>query len=192
MDIDDITVPGYVNQWSIVDGKPRCVVNPIEDTNENVISVLQKNQAIRSYYNDMEVYMNEYQNSEEPNNIVNNTPASVVSLYKYYNGNTDPVIVSTVEAEVNVRSQLPLETDPRPVPPVIPMWRAKVVLQKSGLLDTANGIVDQKNDPVLTSFWEYAPEIYRNSPTLKQMAVTIGLSETQLDDLFRQANSFTI
>ena len=221
MDIEDITTNGYVNQWTLVNGEPRCIDDPIPDTANNVVTVLQKNAAVRSYYNEMLEYrlarivynfgeptppsdvnnepdltntlyvyqLEQYQNAS---NTINNTSVGVISLFELSIGNTDPVIIDTVNTELNTRAATPLNYDPRPVPQTIPMWRAKVALQKAGLLDKANALVAQLGDPVLSSYWEYAPEIWRTSPTLKQMGIAMELTDAQLDELFRQAISFTI
>jgi len=39
--------------------------------------------------------------------------------------------------------------------------------------------------------WEYATEVRRDSPMVQAMAQQLGLTDEQVDDLFRQAAAIT-
>jgi hypothetical protein len=102
------------------------------------------------------------------------------------------IAVATTATALNELASAPLESDPRPVPKVIQMWRAKAVLKVAGMLESADAIVAASGSPALEAFWEYAPDIHRDSPTLAAMAAALNLDDIGLDDLFRQAASFAI
>ena len=65
-------------------------------------------------------------------------------------------------------------------------FQAKAALHQAGLMDAVNAaMVDA--DPVAQIAWAEAVEFRRNSPTINALAVSLGLTDEQLDDLFRTA-----
>lgn len=78
--------------------------------------------------------------------------------------------------------------DPEPVPQVVSRFQGRAALHKSGLLKQVETIIaDPETDPMVVIAWQDATEFRRDSPTVAALAVPLGLSETDLDDLFRQA-----
>ena len=72
------------------------------------------------------------------------------------------------------------------VPKVISMRQCRLQLLASGFLDT----VDQGiTDTAAKIEWEYATTVERQSPLVSAMAALLGLTEAQVDDLFRQAEA---
>lgn len=75
---------------------------------------------------------------------------------------------------------------PEPVPQEITRFQAKAALRAAGLLAQVQAAM---NNPATDEFarlaWTEAPVFLRTSPTLLAMAAALGLSEAQLDDLFR-------
>jgi hypothetical protein len=74
-----------------------------------------------------------------------------------------------------------------PVPESISPRQARLALYGAGLLDAATAAAHQAG-PVAKIYWEYAIEWRRDDAILKSLAVGLGLSELQLDELFRQAS----
>jgi hypothetical protein len=75
------------------------------------------------------------------------------------------------------------DPEPTPVPQVIKIRQAKLVLLAAGLLDDVDAAVAQA-DRATQIEWEYAAEVNRDWPTLIYLATSMGLSDTVLDGLF--------
>jgi hypothetical protein len=71
-------------------------------------------------------------------------------------------------------------------PMVVSRFQAKAALLGAGLLDQVNAALAEA-DPVAQLAWAEAVEFRRTSPTILGLAVTIGLTDEQLDELFRAA-----
>lgn len=70
-------------------------------------------------------------------------------------------------------------------------FQAKAVLHQQGLLEQAQALVDNSNDPLLRLVWNEALVFERNSPTLNSMAQALGLSENEIDQLFLTASQIS-
>ena len=79
----------------------------------------------------------------------------------------------------------PPEPSPEPVETVSAM-QARIALRRAGLLAQVEAAVAQGDDE-LQDAWEYAIEWKRSSPTIAAIGTALGLSEAQIDDLFRAA-----
>lgn len=77
------------------------------------------------------------------------------------------------------------------VPEQVTMRQARLALLAAGLLDDVEEAIAAIPDPVQRKAaqieWEYANMIERQSEFVQQLAVGLGLSTEQLDDLFMQA-----
>ena len=73
-----------------------------------------------------------------------------------------------------------------PTPASISMRQARLVRLQVGLLEAATAAVDGQGEAERIS-WEYATEIRRDDPLVARLASTLGLTDDQLNDLFRQA-----
>jgi len=80
---------------------------------------------------------------------------------------------------------------PVPAPPPVPveaqLWQARAVLDQMGLLATVNAAVAASENPALRAVWEYGNVITRDSPGLADLAAALGLTDEQVDNLFRAA-----
>lgn len=65
-------------------------------------------------------------------------------------------------------------------------FQAKAALQAAGLLSTIEAVVAAGDDFVKLA-WAEAVEFKRNSPTIAALQDAAGLTDTQIDDLFRTA-----
>lgn len=80
-----------------------------------------------------------------------------------------------------------------PVPASITASQARVALHRAGLLTAATALVDNPaTDIEIKIFWEYEVELNRDSPALNAMAVALGLTSQQLDDLFRTGSQIAV
>lgn len=65
-------------------------------------------------------------------------------------------------------------------------FQAKAALLQTGLLEGAEAVVAEA-DALTQIAWADAVEFRRNSPTIKVLAGKMGLTDAQVDDLFRRA-----
>lgn len=76
-----------------------------------------------------------------------------------------------------------------PVPEVITPRQAKIALLQAGLLDDVEAAVaaipDETTRRIAQVEWEYAQEVRRDWPLLVQVAAQMGLTDAQVDELFR-------
>lgn len=71
---------------------------------------------------------------------------------------------------------------------VVSRFQARAALLQNNLLDTAAGAIAQA-DAMSQLAWEDAQEFRRNSPLVASIGGALGLTDEQLDDLFRLAKT---
>lgn len=77
---------------------------------------------------------------------------------------------------------------PTPVPPEVSRFQARAALLQAGLLDDIEAyMADPATDPFVKLAWQDAQVFKRNSPTVLSLQPLLGLTDGQLDDLFRFA-----
>jgi len=79
----------------------------------------------------------------------------------------------------------PYIAQPPPIPSTVTRFQALAVLAAGGYLDTVRTYIntlDQNNVQRLA--WENATDWERTSPTLNALATMLGLTDTEVDDLF--------
>lgn len=83
-------------------------------------------------------------------------------------------------------------SEPPPSPPVVPdritRRQARQILVMSGYslaaIDAAIAGLSEPNQTIARIFWEDSNEFERHNATLNQMAALLGISQSQLDQLF--------
>lgn len=78
------------------------------------------------------------------------------------------------------------------VPKSVYMWQAKAALAAISKLDDADTAIDASNNLALILAWYTAPEISRASPAVAAIGHVLGLSATDINNLFIQAESFKV
>ena len=75
---------------------------------------------------------------------------------------------------------------PEPIPQLITMRQARLQLLEVGLLDDVEALValDRKSQIE----WEYANEVYRQSPLIESIKEAMSLTDEQIDDMFLSAS----
>ena len=77
------------------------------------------------------------------------------------------------------------------IPSVVTMRQGRLALLHFGLLDAVDaaiaGMTNEAEKRAAQIEWEYAQEIDRNSPWVQNLSGALGLSESQLDELFKLA-----
>ncbi|MCI4437555.1 MAG: hypothetical protein JHC33_12175 [Ignisphaera sp.] len=83
---------------------------------------------------------------------------------------------------INNELQWKLVLIPIVVPDQISPRQARLALLQDNLLDKVNSMLS--NDKAMQIWWEYSLDIQRNHEHIIAMATPLGLTESQLDDLF--------
>jgi hypothetical protein len=83
---------------------------------------------------------------------------------------------------------------PAPVPTEVSNAQAREALIRSGIsIATVDAAIQEISDPtereVAFTQWEYRDKIRRNASLVVSIAGSLGLSESQVDDLFRTAST---
>lgn len=74
-----------------------------------------------------------------------------------------------------------------PPPQSLTPRQARLVLNKYGLRDDVELAVESAGRDARDT-WEYSNEIRRDWPLLNQMAISLGITNSQLDDMFREGS----
>lgn len=75
-----------------------------------------------------------------------------------------------------------------PVPSLVSRFQARAALYQAGLLDQVNTIMADQNTPMMAKLaWQDAQEFRRDSSLVQSMGATLGMTDEQLDNLFRLA-----
>jgi hypothetical protein len=86
----------------------------------------------------------------------------------------------------------PYIAPPPPIPSTVTRFQARVALVQAGHFDTINTyIATLPQTDVKRLAWEDAAEWERASPTLNFLANMLGLTDTDVDDLFILASSIS-
>lgn len=84
------------------------------------------------------------------------------------------------------------EQQPEPVPEVVTLRQFLMAADRSGLLATLEALKTSDSIPAQTRrdihfFLEYSNFIERGHPLIAQLAPVVGVTESQIDELFRAA-----
>ena len=83
------------------------------------------------------------------------------------------------------------DIQPSSVPTKVTMRQARLALLQAGLLDQIEGALASIEDPIEKKTseitWEYSIEVERTNPLVIRLTSIFGLSEEQVDNMFRQA-----
>lgn len=100
------------------------------------------------------------------------------------------VITNAQTGEQTIRPYTPEEIaawQTVPVPQEVSRFQARAALLQAGLLETADLAVAASGDPFLQLAWKEATTFPRSSPGIAALAPALGLTDEDLDDLFRAA-----
>ena len=88
----------------------------------------------------------------------------------------------------------PLPPAPIPVyvPPSVPMWAVRTVLQNDNLFDQAQTFINESGDVALKNVWEYGNFADRSSRAISVLAIELSLTEEQVDQMFIDADNLTV
>lgn len=78
------------------------------------------------------------------------------------------------------------------VPPSVPMWAVRTVLQNNNLFDQAQSLIEASTDNALKNVWEYGNDAVRSSAAIASLSAALELTEEQVDQMFRDAGSLSV
>lgn len=144
--------------------------------------------------------------SAEGNTVEEEAPASNPNTYRAINANavlhvqTGTVIPLPAGESEGFKYEAWLaegnepEPAPEPPPPAIPnvvtMRQARLALLGAGKLQLVEAAIESLPEPPRTAAkieWEYSQEVHRNKSFVQMLAQGLGLTETELDQLFTVA-----
>lgn len=91
---------------------------------------------------------------------------------------------AAVRAALNLPEPLPYLP---PVPASVSRFQARAALAMAGLLPAVDAAIAASGSVIAQIAWADAQVFERRSPTIAGLAAAIGLTEAQIDDLFRAA-----
>ena len=93
-----------------------------------------------------------------------------------------------VGRQVSIQPYAPATPQPTPVPPEVSRFQARAALLQTGFLADVQAYMDDPaTDPFVRIAWQDAQVFKRQSPTVLSLQPLLGLTDEQLDDLFRFA-----
>ena len=101
-------------------------------------------------------------------------------------------VLDVSTGQVQELPDLPPEAQPVIVPKQVTMRQARLALHQAGLLPTVESAIDTLPEPPRTAArieWDYSNSILRNNPFVSQLALMLGFTESQLDELFVLAST---
>lgn len=78
------------------------------------------------------------------------------------------------------------------IPQDVPIWAVRVILKNYGIFNQAEALITASTDIKLKMVWEYGNYVSRNSPAIATLAVALGLSSDQVDEMFIEAGELTV
>ena len=106
--------------------------------------------------------------------------------------NGDIVYAPEINTDYNGVKLVPWMMDSPPIPQQVPMWAVRTVLQNDNLFDQAQTAITSSTDNALKNVWEYGNFADRNSKAIASLAVTLNLTDAQVDQMFIDANSLEV
>lgn len=108
--------------------------------------------------------------------------------------NGDQLCAPEVNVEYSGYMLKPWMIDPPApqIPQQVPMWAVRTVLQNDNLFDQAQAAITASTDNALKNVWEYGNFADRNSKAIASLAVTLNLTDAQVDQMFIDANSLEV
>jgi hypothetical protein len=79
-----------------------------------------------------------------------------------------------------------------PIPDEVPMWAVRTILQNDGLFEQVETLVKTSNDNALKNIWEYGNYAVRSSSAINNLALALGLTQDQLNQMFIAAAALTV
>jgi hypothetical protein len=122
-------------------------------------------------------YIGQYFSIEKT--LVNSTEISPISDFCEWNG-TEWIVLTNTNIEV---------------PSEVQLWRIRTILKVSGMETAIETALNNMQEPQKTAalyIWNYGTTVERESATVLMLQSVLGLTDTQTDDIFIQAQNISI
>lgn len=86
---------------------------------------------------------------------------------------------------------VPAPPTPAPVPAEVTMRQARLALLGAGLLTNVDAAINAMPEPAKSAArieWDYSSAVQRHNGFVAQLGPALGLTDAQIDDLFRAAS----
>jgi hypothetical protein len=120
--------------------------------------------------------------------VINKTTR--VKLYDTVNEN---VYLNANEELVDFIPEQPIEVVV--VPQEVQLWRARTVLKLLGMEQVIEVALNSLDEPLKTGalyIWQFGTTVERNSQTVSLLQTILGLTSSQVDDIFIQAQNIAL
>ena len=95
-----------------------------------------------------------------------------------------------VIGDATIGDYVPPPPPPAPVPSAVTMRQARLALLGAGKLALVDAAIDAQAEPLKSAArieWEYSNEVQRHNGIVAMMGPALGLTDADIDDLFRIA-----
>lgn len=125
--------------------------------------------------------------------ILKSPPPTVVNTHAVRDGVEQDALGNWVEKwkSIPLTVEEIANLNKKPVPQFVAMWQARDVLIKHNLINDVIGFINAIQDPVermrAQSKFEFSNTVQRNDPLVNYVVTKAGYSQSQIDDLFIEA-----
>jgi len=125
--------------------------------------------------------------------ILKSPPPTVVNTRAVRDGVEQDALGNWVEKwkSIPLTAEEIANLNKKPVPQFVAMWQARDVLIKHNLINDVIGFINAIQDPVerrrAQSKFEFSNTVQRNDPLVNYVVTKAGYSQSQIDDLFIEA-----
>ena len=116
-----------------------------------------------------------------------------VTRLKIYDTLNENVYLNDNEELVDFIPEQPIEVVI--VPQEVQLWRARVVLKLLGMEQVIEIALNSLEEPTKTGalyIWQFGTTVERNSQTVLLLQTVLGLTDSQVDDIFIQAEAIQL
>lgn len=116
-----------------------------------------------------------------------------VTRVKLYDTVNENIYLNANEELVDFIPEQPIEVVI--VPQEVQLWRARTVLKLLGMEQVIEVALNSLDEPLKTGalyIWQFGTTVERNSQTVSLLQTILGLTSSQVDDIFIQAENIAL
>ena len=116
-----------------------------------------------------------------------------ITRVKLYDTVNENVYLNANEELVDFIPEQPIEVII--VPQEVQLWRARTVLKLLGMEQVIEVALNSLDEPLKTGalyIWQFGTTVERNSQTVLLLQTVLGLTDSQVDDIFIQAEAIQL
>ena len=116
-----------------------------------------------------------------------------ITRVKLYDTVNENIYLNANEELVDFIPEQPIEVVI--VPQEVQLWRARTVLKLLGMEQVIEVALNSLDEPLKTGalyIWQFGTTVERNSQTVSLLQTILGLTSSQVDDIFIQAENIAL